>query len=458
MPRTTSPMTSIERRAVAGLAGIFALRLLGLFLILPVFALYAETLAGHTPFLVGMALGVYGLTQACLQIAFGMASDRFGRKPVIVAGLVIFAIGSATAALADTIHGVIFGRALQGAGAISAAIVALIADLTREEQRTKAMAIVGMTVGASFVVSLLLGPVLSAFIGVPGIFWLTALLAAAGIVVLMRSVPTPIRTSLHRDAEAVPRQFARVLRDTRLLRLDFGIFILHCALTSLFVVVPVALKQYAGMPSERHWEVYLPVMLLSVLPLFPAIFLAERRRLVRPVFAGAVLVLGLSQAALYTRHMSLAAVGLGLLLFFSAFNVLEATLPSLISRTAPADAKGTAIGVYSTFEFLGAFVGGATGGWLTGHYGMASVYAFNGVLLALWFVLTLSMPPMRYLTTRLVRVGPRGSLEARELARRLAAVRGVAEATVIAEEGVAYLKVDDRSLDLATLSKYAVSD
>ncbi|OGI44214.1 MAG: MFS transporter [Candidatus Muproteobacteria bacterium RBG_16_65_31] len=452
--RKSVSMTPLERRAVGSLAAIFALRLLGLFLILPVFALYADRLEGHTPFLVGLALGAYGLTQALLQIPFGMASDRLGRKPVIAVGLIIFAIGSAVAATAASIEGVVLGRALQGAGAISAAVVAMIADLTREETRTRAMAAVGITIGASFFVSLLAGPVLNTAIGVPGIFWLMAALALGGIGVLYLAVPTPVRSILHRDVEPAPHQFMRVLRDARLLRLNLGIFILHVVLMALFVVVPVALVRQAGLPAGNHWQVYLPVLVLSAVFMLPLIVLAERRHWLRPIFAGAVGLLLLSQVVLYRGHTSLAPILLGLFVFFTAFNVLEAMLPSLISKTAPASSKGTAIGIYSTFEFFGAFVGGAAGGYLHGRYGIPGVFVFGAVLLAFWLLLALTMPAPRYLASRLLHVGRMKAAEARALAQRLAAVRGVAEATVVAEEGVAYLKVDELILDAKTLDRY----
>jgi MFS family permease len=450
----STPLNALERRAVASLGGIFVLRLLGLFLILPVFALYADQLERHTPFLVGLALGAYGLTQGVLQIPFGMASDRLGRKPVIAAGLLIFAFGSVVAALATTIEGVIVGRALQGAGAVSAAVVAMIADLTREQTRTKAMAIIGISVGGSFILSLMLGPVFNAAIGVPGIFWMTAALALLGIAVLFLFAPTPTRTETHAEVEAVPRQFWRVLRDGRLLRLDLGIFFLHCALTAVFVAVPLVLVRHAGLPASEHWKVYLPVMLTSVVFMFPLIALAEKRARTRAVFAGAVVVLAASQTVLYETHTTLTGIVVGLFLYFVAFNVLEAMLPSLISKTAPPAARGTAIGVFSTFEFLGAFAGGALGGFVHGRFGLAVVFQVTAALLALWFVIAVTAPLTVQLRTRMLRVGHQRPEQARELARKLAAVRGVVEATVVGPEGIAYLRVDSRQLDTQALRRF----
>lgn len=384
-------MTARERRAVASTAAILASRLFGLFLILPVFTLYAETLAGYTPFLAGVALGIYGLTQACLQLPFGAASDRFGRKPVIAAGLLLFAGGGAVAALAHSIHGVILGRALQGAGAVSAAVVALLADLTRLEQRSKAMGVVGITIGAAFLVSLVLGPGLAALVGVPGIFWLTAALALVGIALLLLVVPDPTRAAS--GAEPVRAALATVLRDPRLVRLDTGVFALHAALTATFVVVPQALVHHAGIAAEMQWMLYLPLMALSALPLFPLLTLAERPGWLARVFAGCVLALVAAQLALAFEYRSLAGLALGLTLFFMAFNVLEALLPSLISRSAPPSAKGTAIGVYGTFQFLGAFVGGVGGGWVYGHWGAGAVFAVIAFGLGVWFLSALQQAP-----------------------------------------------------------------
>lgn len=390
-----NPMSAAERRAVAALAGIYSTRLLGLFLILPVFALYAERLEGYTPRLMGFALGVYGLTQACLQLPFGIASDRFGRKPVIALGLVLFAVGSVVAALADSITGVIWGRVLQGAGAISAAVTALVADLTRDTQRTKAMAAIGITVGASFLVSIPLGSALDVLIGVRGIFWLTGILAAAGLMILWFAVPDPLPAQPRRAAPLA--QLAVVLRDGRLLRLNVGIFALHAALTAIFVVLPNTLVDHAGLPPSEHAALYLPLMLASAIPLFPIVSWSERTGRQGLVFAMSVLVLALALAGLSIAHATLFAISAGLLLFLIAFNVLEAALPSLVSKTAPAEARGMAIGVYSTFQFLGAFVGGDQGGWLYQHYGVGAVYAGSAVIAGLWFLLCLrdSLAPPR---------------------------------------------------------------
>lgn len=375
-------MTTRERRAVTALAGIFSTRLLGMFLILPVFTLYAESLRGYTPFLAGFAIGVYGLVQAMFQIPFGLLSDRFGRRPVITVGLLVFAAGSVIAALSDSILGVIIGRALQGSGAVSAAVVALTADLTRESQRTKAMAIIGITVGASFLVSILLGSALNATIGVPGIFWLTSALALTGIAILWFAVP-----AVHERPEGlqpIRHLLVKVLRDPELIRLNFGIFVLHAVLTATFVATPHVLVEYANLPEREHSAFYLPVMLLSAVPLFSIISASERRGKQQLVFALAIAVLALALTALALHHTTLIGIGLGLFVFFVAFNVLEAKLPSFVSKTAPTDAKGAAIGVYSTLQFFGLFVGGSLGGWIHGRYGFGPVFAVSAALVGLW--------------------------------------------------------------------------
>ena len=366
-----------EIRAAGSLAAVFSVRLLGLFMIYPVFAAYAGNLSGANPYLIGEALGIYGLSQGLLQIPFGLLSDRVGRKVMIVIGLVLFGIGSAVAAHSTSIGGVIIGRALQGSGAVGSVILALVADLTREENRTKAMAMVGVTIGASFMVALVAGPIVANFIGVPGIFWLMVGLALLGIAITQFVVPTPRRVRVHRDAEAVPALIGAVLRDRQLLRLDFGIFALHAMLTASFLVVPGLLRDTLDMPVHDQWMVYLPVLLLSVAVMVPAIIVAEKYRRMKGVFVGAVAALVVSQLMLYVGAGNLFVLLAALIVFFSAFNVMEASLPSLITKAAPADAKGTAMGLYSSLQFLGIFVGGIIGGLAHQHGGSAGVFALD---------------------------------------------------------------------------------
>lgn len=392
MKTNRNPMNSLERRAVSGLASIYALRLMGLFLILPVFAIYAEQLQGHTPLLIGLALGVYGLTQALLQIPLGVLSDHIGRKPVIAGGLLVFALGSVIAAMADAINWVIVGRALQGAGAIAAATLALAADLTRDNQRTKAMAIIGVTIGAAFILSLILGSVLNKIFGVPGIFWLTAGLAVLGLFVLYLWIPTPAVLAAPRPDRSVFKEISEVIKRPELMRLNVGIFVLHCVLTALFVVVPIALLRNAGINVDSHWQIYVPVMLGSAVFLIPLIYLSDSKGLIKQVFPFAVFMLLAAELILYQNSQTLMSLVAGLFLFFVAFNYLEATIPSLLSRSAPAARKGTAMGVYTTFEFIGAFVGGVAGGWCYGEAGMAAVFLASAALLLVWFAITLVSP------------------------------------------------------------------
>ena len=443
-----------EFRASAALAAVFSVRLLGLFMIYPVFAAYAGTLAGANPYLIGEALGIYGLTQGLLQIPFGLLSDRIGRKVMIVAGLVLFGVGSAVAAISTSIDGVIVGRALQGAGAVGSVILALIADLTSEESRTAAMAMVGITVGASFLVALLSGPVVANFIGVSGIFWLMVGLAALGIAITEFAVPMAQRISVHRDAEAVPALLGAVLRNRELLRLDLGIFTLHAMLTASFLVVPDLLRTTLGVGVNDQWVVYLPVLLVSIVAMVPAIIVAEKYRRMKGVFVGAVAALVISQVMLYFGAGNLSALLMALVVFFSAFNVMEASLPSLISKIAPAEVKGTAMGVYSSLQFFGIFIGGIIGGMAHQRGGSAGVFGLTTALAAVWLLAAVRMAQPSYLTTRLLPLGQNKAADA-GLAARLRQVPGVVEAVTIAEENVAYLKVDTKYFDLAAAEALA---
>ena len=383
----THVMTREEKRAGISLASIFALRMLGMFLILPVFAVHAQTLPGGTNLtLVGLALGAYGLTQAIFQIPFGMASDKFGRKRVIIIGLVLFAIGSVFAAMATDIYWTIFGRVLQGAGAISAAVTALAADLTREQHRTKVMAMIGSSIGLVFAFSLVAAPLLYAVIGMHGIFWMTGGLALAAIAVVIYIVPEP--PPVHAGLR-VP--FHEVLVNTQLLRLNLGIFILHMAQMMMFVVVPGLLISTGGLPLASHWQVYLPAVLISFVLMVPAIIYAEKRQKLRTVFVAGIVLLLLTLLMLGLQSNHFYVVAGGLLSFFVAFNLLEAMLPSLISRVAPPQAKGAALGVYNTAQALGLFMGGALGGWIVKHYNAQSVFLFAAGITLIWLAAAATM-------------------------------------------------------------------
>ena len=455
--KTKNQMTTTERKAVFSLASIYALRMMGLFMILPVFSLYAEDLEGVTPTLIGLAIGIYGLTQALFQIPYGMLSDRYGRKPVITVGLIIFALGSVVAAMSDSITGVILGRALQGAGAIAATVMALTADLTREERRLTAMAIIGMSIGLAFSVSLVMGPVLNSWIGVDGIFWLTAVMALAAIGVLYLVVPTPVRSTFHRDAMTAPEQLSVVIKDPQLIRLDVGIFLLHLILTATFVVLPLALRDQAGLAVESHWAIYLPVMLIAIAIMIPFVIIAESKKRIKEVFGSAILTIAIAEVVFLVLHQSVPAIVFALLLFFVAFNVLEATLPSLVAKISPPDRKGTAMGVYSSSQFLGAFFGGTLGGWMYGQFGLGAVFGMCAFFAVVWFILSMTMQSPRYLSTHMIYVGEVDDKQARHLVNKLTQVTGVAEAIVICEDKIAYLKVDLHALDRDALSQYAVN-
>lgn len=446
-------MSGAERRAVSGLAGIYGLRMFGLFLLLPVLAVYARDLPGSTPLLVGVTLGAYGLSQALLQIPFGWWSDRLGRKRVITAGLLIFMLGSVLAALGDHIVTVMLGRFLQGAGAISAAVLALTADLTREENRHKAMVVLGMVIGGVFMLSLVAAPALDRLVGVKGLFWITAFLAPLAALVLWRLVPAPARSVTHHDVETTPEYFRRVLGDPHLLRLDFGIFVLHAVLMAMFVTIPITLSEGQGIEVGEHWKIYLAVLGGSLPVMIPLVLLAGRGTrvfAVAPVAVGLVLV---AQVALMSDFGYWGLVA-ALWLFFCGFNTLEALLPSLVSRIAPVAGKGTAIGVYNTWQFLGVFAGGAAGGWIHGAYGPWGVALGCAAGLAMWLALLLTGATPALFESRLLRVPRVTAGGARGLSEELARVPGVLEATVVAEEGVAYVKIDSRQLDEDRLAHF----
>jgi MFS family permease len=439
-------MTPVELRASIGLAGIFGLRLLGMFVILPVFAIFAEQLPGGADLtLVGIAIGAYGLTQAILQIPFGWWSDRYGRKPVIYIGLAVFAAGSFVAAAATNIYIVILGRVLQGAGAISAAVMAAAADLTREQHRTKAMAMIGSTIGLSFAFSIVAGPWLDRQIGVPGIFAMTGVLALAAMLVVWRIVPDAT------DATAAPgssglRELWKVALDPQLARLNYGIFALHAILMALFIAIPLSLRD-AGLPLGEHWKVYLPVMLGSFALMVPAIMGQGRSHRVRRTFVMCVAVVLAAHAALPWLASGVAALTLFLLVFFTPFNILEALLPSLTSRLAPAGSKGVAIGMYSSVQFFGTFLGAAAGGYLYSRWALEGIVIANAVLAVIWLVVCAGMRLPEPLSTRTYSVPPMDLAQTQALTAALRAIPGVHEARVVVAECTAYLKVDSVRFD-----------
>jgi MFS family permease len=381
-------MNALEWRAVFALGALYALRMLGMFMILPVFALYASDLSTPAqPWQIGLAIGIYGLTQALLQIPMGIASDRFGRKPVIVAGMLVFAAGSWLAGATDDIGWIIAGRALQGAGAVSAAVAALLADVTRDSVRTLAMAILGAGMGLAFVLALVLGPLVAGWIGVDGIFQLTAVLALLSLPVLLFGVPSAPALESQRGS------LRAVLADPQLLRLDMGIFLLHACMTAVFTVVPLAIVQSLGLASAEHWKLYLPVLLLSLAPIFPLIRYAEHSGRFKAVFVSAVALLAGALALAAVGHQIAVLLVAALLLYFVAFNFLEGALPSMISRRAPPAQKGAALGVYSSAQFLGAFAGGMLGGLALQFGGIGGALAAAVLLPIIWLAVAAGLVP-----------------------------------------------------------------
>jgi len=451
---TPTTMTPLEKRSISGLSSIFALRMLGLFMILPVFSLAADQYSGATPMLIGLAIGAYGLTQALLQIPFGMLSDRIGRKRVITIGLLLFAAGSVVAAMADSIYMVIAGRLLQGSGAIAAAIMALTADLTRDEHRTKAMASIGISIGLSFSIALASGAALEHWIGLSGIFWATAVLSLVGIAVLHLWVPSPTRCINHRDIEPAPQQFLNVFRNADIMRMVFSIMILHSLLTITFFALPIALFEHAGLAKDQHALAYLPVLILAFISMVPFIIIAEKRRKMKPIFIGAVITLGIAQIGWSLLSSSLIGMLFCLWLFFTAFNILEASLPSLMSKLSPLANKGTAMGVYSSAQFIGAFIGGATGGILFSYFGVSGVFIAGATLTLIWLLVIFPMQAPKHLSTRIIHLHHVSNNNSNQIAEQLNNIRGVVETIIVAEEHVAYVKFSADEIDLDALDAF----
>ena len=435
-------MSPVERKASISLASIYGLRMLGMFLILPIFAIYATHYEGGNNIqLVGMALGAYPLAQALFQLPYGMASDKFGRKNMIYIGLLMLVIGSIVVALASNIYVVILGRAIQGAGAVSAAVTALLADLTREEHRTKAMAMIGSTIGVTFAISLVLGPAIAHWVGIAGIFWLTALLAALAILVIKFVVPNPLISSFHSDASAAPAKLKDVVKNGQLLRLNYGIFALHAAQMAMFIVVPFAILKTSHMDVNQHWKIYLPILVGSFILMIPAIIVGEKKNLLKQVFIGAVALMLVAQLCFAGLIGSFWGVIFSLFAYFVAFNTLEASLPSLISKLAPAAAKGTAMGVYNTSQSLGAAAGSLVGGYLSHHYGFSAVFIFCAALMGIWLLASFSMKTPPAVRTKMYHLGETSETRAAALTQTISALPYVHEAVAIAKEGILIVKI-----------------
>ncbi|RUO18089.1 MFS transporter [Aliidiomarina haloalkalitolerans] len=435
-----------EKRAAITLASIFGLRMLGLFLIMPVLAIYGQSYPDYTPFLVGIAIGAYGLAQAFLQIPMGWLSDRIGRRPVILGGLAVFAIGSVVAAMADTMSGVIWGRVLQGAGAIAGAVLALAADSAREEQRPKVMAVIGMGIGLSFVLALIIAPLLGGIIGMSGLFWMTAALAVGGILLMWRGMPVTYQQVPSRDVLPVPKELKRLLKHGQLMRLNFGVFVLHLVLTAWFVTLPLQLVD-AGLAAQHHSWLYLPTLILSFAVMVPMMIILVRRKqqVLGMRLAMIMLIAALASVAIYAD----ALVGLivGVWVFFIGFNYLEASLPAMLTQHAPAGSKGSASGIYTTAQFAGAFLGGVIGGFSLQKFGATGVIIFCIALLVCWLLISMGLQQVLATTRMTYALAGLTPAQAATLSAELTALGGIEEAIVIADEGAVYLKVQRENFD-----------
>ena len=436
-------MNSVEKRAILGVGGIFALRMIGLFMIVPVFSVYGDNYAHATPFLIGLAVGIYGLGQAIFQIPMSLAADKFPRKPIIFLGLILFALGGIIAANATDIYEVIIGRALAGSGAVSAVLMALLADVTREEMRTKAMATMGLTIATSIMLAFAFGPLLVGSLGISGLFWLTAGFAVLAMLLLL-FVPTPLRVLQHNlDNKSIGRQLSDVLKIADLNRLHIGIFALHLTMTAIFVILPHQLNEVMGLSVRQQGLVYLPLLFIGFAVALPFIIIAEKKRKMRQVFLGAIALMTAALALLALGSQVGVGIILGLLLYFMGFNLLEATIPSWISKRAPVANKATAMGLNSSSQFFGAFVGGAMGGLLLTQpnllaWGILAVIMGASLLL----IIPIADPP--YLSSTTVTI-PK-DINIQDWSRQMLAVDGVDELVVMAKEQVAYLKLDKTQL------------
>ena len=439
-------MNALERRSTFALSSIFALRMLGLFMIIPVFSVAGQTYEYATPALLGLAVGIYGLTQAILQIPFSLIADRYSRKPLVVFGLLLFALGGAIAAMSDTIYGVIIGRAIAGGGAVSAVVMALLAEVTREENRMKAMATMGMSIGVSFAVAFSLGPWLTGLVGISGLFWVTTIMGLAAISMLFL---VPKVTRHHRNyQQGYLAQLKQVLKMGDLNRLHVSVFSLHLLLTAMFIYVPSQLIDFAKIPLNSHGWVYLPLLVISLFFAFPSIVLAEKYRKMRGIFLTAIggIILGLGILIFGFESKYILLTGLGL--FFIAFNVMEALLPSWLSKAAPIQSKATAMGVNASSQFLGAFFGGVTGGQLLLLNNTALGWSILTGLAIVWLLISFGLAQPRYLSSMVLRLPEHKQTD--EWTSQLLAIRGIEEVVVMSDQQVAYVKVDKQQIDDAT--------
>lgn len=434
-------MTSLELRATWGLGTVFSLRMLGMFMVLPVLTTYGMALQGASESLIGLAIGIYGLAQAIFQIPFGLLSDRVGRKPLIIGGLLLFVLGSIIAACTTSIWGIILGRALQGSGAIAAAVMALLSDLTREQNRTKAMAFIGVSFGVTFAIAMVVGPIVTHLLGLHALFWMIAILASLGILITLVVVPSANQHILNRESGIVKGSFRKVLANPKLLKLNIGILLLHILLMSSFVALPGEFE-HAGLPAVSHWKIYLITMLIAFIGVIPFIIIAEVKRKMKLVFVSCVTTLVLAEVVLWGAGNHLWTLIIGVQLFFFAFNLMEAILPSLISKESPAGYKGTAMGVYSTSQFIGVALGGSLGGWIYQHIGPQSVFLIGTLIALVWLLISLTMSEPPYVSSIRLMLGQFKDYDAVE--QTLKNHPGVAAVMIVPEERTAYVKIDSK--------------
>ncbi|MBT6457906.1 MAG: MFS transporter [Gammaproteobacteria bacterium] len=439
-------MLKTEKQAAVSLALVYAFRMIGLFMILPVFSLYASDYAGATPILIGLSIGIYGLTQGLFQLPFGFLSDRVGRKKMIILGLLLFVAGSMVAAMADSIHQIIFGRALQGMGAIAAVVMALAADLSREEVRMRVMASIGMSIGMAFMLSMILGPIFAANFGISGIFWITSMLALLSIFIILFITPTPEKQSFHRDTQLSIGDISKVLADRELLRLDLGVFVLHMVLAATFVLFPLILRDQLQIEVLQHWKTYLSVFIISIVIMVPMIIVAEKKRKMKPMFLVGILVVGLGEVGLYLFN-GYVPMFIMLVLFFAGFNFLEASMPSLVAKISPADMKGTAMGLFSSAQFLGAFAGGLLGGVMLAYESQNLAFLQLAVLVMIWWIVAFFMKKPKAVTSRIVSLGKLDESSIISFREKAEQLPGVQEITVYLEDKVAYMKIDKKLFD-----------